>query len=41
MPVDCYLGALVPGGEPLQSDELAFLKRIKIRTIQLYGIRGP
>jgi hypothetical protein len=24
----------------LQSDELAFLKRVKIRTIQLYVIRG-
>src|SRR5882762_9081292 len=40
MPVDCYLGAVVPGGEPLQRDELALQERIEIRAIQLYLLRG-
>jgi hypothetical protein len=40
MSVDCYLGALVPGREPLQPDELALPERVKVRAIQLHLIRG-
>lgn len=40
MPVDGYLGARVPGREPLEPDELAFQERGKIRAIELDLIRG-